>query len=83
MQEITYELIVVFIVGLFLLVVVGVQFYLGKVYTRGRRDFQWHQKSVVSKEEAPLVFWSIIGLQFVIGLALVLVSGVEAVDRLF
>jgi hypothetical protein len=82
-QELTYELFVFFGIGCFLLVVVGVQYYIGKVYTRGGNGEQWHNKSVVSREEAPHIFWSIIGLQFIIGVALVLVSVVEIYDRLY
>jgi hypothetical protein len=82
MQKIGYELITLFAVGLFLLIVVGVQCYFGKVYTRGREGFQWHNKSFVSRGEAPLIFWSIIGLQSIIGLALVAASIVEVYARL-
>ena len=83
MNEITYDLIITFAVGLFLFLVVGVQLYFGKVYTKGGRGTKWHKKSIVSREEAPNIFWIIIGLQSLIGFALVLISGIEILNRLY
>ncbi len=82
MEHITYDVIITFFIGLFLFLIAGIQYYLGKVYTRGSRGVKWHKKSVVTREEAPYHFWIIIGLQFLIGLVLILVSGAEIFNRL-
>lgn len=74
MNGISPEFYFMFGVGIFLLLVVGIQLYFNKVYTRGRRGFKWHEKSFISKEEAPVTFWVIIGLQSLIGLGLIILS---------
>jgi hypothetical protein len=82
-QEVGYELIVIPIVGILLIFIAGTQYKVGKVYTRGGHETKWHKKAFVSREEAPLIFWIIIGLQSILGLALVLVSGSEIINRLY
>ncbi len=81
-EVITYDLICIFAFGLFLLFVAGIQHYFGKVYTRGRANIKWHDKMFVSKEEAPYVYWIIIGLQFLIGVIFILASVIELYNRI-
>ena len=76
MKSIPCDLIIPCGVGVLLLVVAGVQYRLGKVYTRGDRGIKWHDKLLVSREEAPYHFWTIIILQFLIGMALALIYGI-------
>jgi hypothetical protein len=82
MENITFDVVIIFALGLLLLIVAGVQYSAGKVYTRAGRGLKWNKKSVVSRNEAPHLFWIIIGLQFIIGLALTLVSAAEIYNRL-
>lgn len=81
MENITYEVILVFAIGFILLVIVCFQYRYGKVYTRGSR-IKWHEKAFVTKEEAPYHFWIIIGAQFFIGTILVVISAMEFFNRL-
>ncbi len=55
-KSLPYDLILPFGVGVFLLVVAGVQYHFGKVYTRGGRGIKWHSKTFVTKEETPIIF---------------------------
>ena len=82
MKSIPYDLIIPCGVGVLLLVVVGVQYYFGKVYTRGKRGVKWHDKPFVSREEAPYLFWTIIVLQFIIGTALTVIFGIASYRQL-
>ncbi len=69
-------------IGIFLMLIVVLQLHFNKVYTRGRHGFKWHEKQFVSQEEAPGTFWTIIGLQGLLGLCLTLLSCIELYKRL-
>jgi len=82
LKTIPYDLIIPFCVGVCLLLVAGVQYHYGKVYTRGGRGTKLHEKPFVTKEEAPGHFWTIIGLQSVIGIALMAICGIQLYQQL-